>query len=83
MVDQMTYSAVVNTIGAYEKFNEFGPTVYVEMWSMLKQIKEEIEVISFASLIGSVGGSLGMFFGFSIASYILYLVDRFIDQFLK
>lgn len=79
----MTYSAVVNTIGAYEKFNEFGPTVYVEMWSMLKQIKEEIEVISFASLIGSVGGSLGMFFGFSIASYILYLVDRFIDQFLK
>ena len=79
----MTYNAVVNNIDTYDESNEFGPLVYVEMWSMLKEIKEEIDVISFASLIGSVGGSLGMFFGFSIASYILCLVDRLVDQFLK
>ena len=29
---------------------------------MMKQVKEEIEVISTPDLIGSVGGSLGMFF---------------------
>ena len=43
---------------------------------MSKQIKEEVDVITMSDLIGSVGGSLGMFFGFSISAYILFLLDR-------
>lgn len=42
---------------------------YVGMWSMIKEVKEEIEVLSTPDLIGSVGGSLGMFFGISITTH--------------
>ena len=41
---------------------------YIGMWSMIKEVKEEIEVLSTPDLIGSVGGSLGMFFGFSFTA---------------
>ena len=48
----------------------------IDNWSMMKLIKEEIMVISLADLIGSLGGSLGMFFGFSISAYLMYLIDK-------
>ena len=41
-----------------------------------REAMEEIDVISLSSLIGSVGGSLGMFFGFSISGYLLSLIRR-------
>ena len=49
----------------------------LEMLSMVKEIKEEIDVITLPDLIGSVGGSLGMFFGFSISASIFYCMDKF------
>ena len=52
----------------------------IEMWSFLTQVKEEIYVITLADLIGSLGGSLGMFFGFSIAAYVIYLLDKCIEN---
>ena len=45
--------------------------------SKTKQIMEEVDVITFAGLIGSVGGSLGMFFGFSFTSYLSIVIERF------
>ena len=44
---------------------------------------EEIDVITLAGLIGSIGGSLGMFFGFSFAAYTMSLVHIFIVKFLN
>ena len=41
-----------------------------------KQIVEEIDVITLSGLIGSIGGSLGMFFGFSITSYISLVIEK-------
>ena len=38
----------------------------LEIFSLAKEIKEEIDIITLSDLIGSVGGSSGMFFGFSI-----------------
>ena len=49
----------------------------VSTTSNTKQIIEEIDVITFAGLIGSIGGSLGMFFGFSITSYLLFAIEKF------
>ena len=37
---------------------------------------EEVEILTLQDLIGSVGGSLGMFFGFSISATILYYIDK-------
>ena len=45
-----------------------------------KQIIEEIDVITLSGLIGSVGGSLGMFFGFSITSYLSFVIERFVKK---
>ena len=47
----------------------------LDILSFTKEVKEEIDVITLSDLIGSLGGSLGMFFGFSISSYTLYLID--------
>ena len=58
-------------------------TLRFEMRSLVKEIKEEVEVISLPTLIGSVGGSLGMFFGFSILSYALFFFDKCIIKILK
>ena len=43
---------------------------------MSKQIEEEVDVITMPGLIGSVGGSLGMFFGFSISAFVFCLLDK-------
>ena len=47
------------------------------------QIVEEIDVITLAGLIGSVGGSLGMFFGFSLTSYLLFAIEKFTKKIFK
>ena len=44
------------------------------------EIKEELDVITTAELIGNFFGSMGMFFGFSLASPILQALHRLIDR---
>ena len=51
------------------------------MYSMMKQVKEEIEVISTPDLIGSVGGSLGMFFGLSITASCSFCLKKIFEKF--
>ena len=45
------------------------------------KIMEEVNVITLADLIGSVGGSLGMFFGFSTSGCLLSLAKRMFDRY--
>ena len=52
----------------------------VELWSMSKMVKEEVDVITLPELIGSVGGSMGMFFGFTIAPFIWYWMNKCIER---
>ena len=52
---------------------------YFESLSVLH--KDEIFVISDLDLVGSVGGSLGLFLGFSFYSYILDFFQRLIEKF--
>mgnify|MGYP002042044173 FL=1 len=47
------------------------------------EIIEEIDVISFANLLGSIGGSMGMFFGFSISGCVLWLLDNCFNRLSK
>ena len=60
-----------------EKFEENDITrltIYIQ--TMTKEIREEVDVMTTSGLIGSVGGSLGMFFGFSFPGYALYLLGK-------
>ena len=41
-----------------------------------KDIKEEVLVVTTGSLIGSVGGSLGLFLGFSFFTYFSGIIDK-------
>ena len=64
----------------YSSNNDTFIAIYTLLFT--KEVKEEIDVISLSNLIGSLGGSLGMFFGFSISAYALYLIDKLIARFL-
>ena len=48
--------------------------------SLTKEIKEEIDIITLSDLIGSVGGSLGMFFGFSMSASAFYFMEKCITK---
>ena len=50
----------------------------VAMRTMKKDTKEEIHLLTTPDLIGSIGGSLGMFFGFSIAPNLGILFEKLI-----
>ena len=54
--------------------------IKVGAFSKSRQIMEEIDIITLSGLIGSVGGSLGMFFGFSITSYLSFVIERFVKK---
>ena len=53
--------------------------VYIGVNIMQKVIKEEVSVLTFQDLIGSVGGSLGLFFGFSFYTVIFACLNRFVQ----
>ena len=44
--------------------------------SPMKKIEEEVYVISIPAFIGSIGGSLGLFFGFSFLAIFVDCIDR-------
>ena len=72
----MAYVPQKNEILRYDTKNTSEVLVRVLAFSNSKQIVEEIDVITLSGLIGSVGGSLGMFFGFSITSYLSFVIER-------
>ena len=54
--------------------------ITIELGSMQQEIEEEVDVITFAGLIGSLGGSLGLFFGFSIFTSIIFSVQSMMKK---
>ena len=65
----------------FKKTSNLTLEFYMGMYSMMKQVKEEIEVISTPDLIGSVGGSLGMFFGLSITATCSFCLRKLFEKF--
>ena len=55
-------------------------TIAINMESMTEEVKEEVQLISTQSFIGNLGGSLGMFFGFSIYGWFTFMVGYLIDK---
>ena len=61
--------------------NEISTRVYIGVWSMKIDIKEEVSLLTTEDFIGSIGGSLGMFFGFSISALLFLCIDKAVNQF--
>ena len=71
--------------GELSKVNTVASNLTVISFSfaeLSKEIKEEVDVITMSELIGSLGGSLGMFFGFSISANALFFFDKCIMKFM-
>ena len=48
-----------------------------------KEVKEEMYVTGAREYIGYIGGSLGLLLGFSCYTYIICLIDKFLDSIKK
>ena len=65
----------------HKQINKTSTTVYVGLWTMDKEVQEEVKLLTPEDFIGSVGGSLGMFFGFSIYASLLYCIEKALNRF--
>ena len=78
----VTFKGQLSKEEKYDKSDNVS-TINVGIYSMSKEVREEVDIITFSELIGSIGGSLGMFFGFSISAYVFYVVDAMIMKAIR
>ena len=66
-----------------QKISDQSDTVEFDFGYSSDQIKieEEALMIGTSSYIGSVGGSLGLFLGFSVFTYLSYCIDKLFEFF--
>ena len=74
----LTFSGELVRFEQFKKNNKTQVGMY--FMTLSKEVRQEVDVITTAGLIGSVGGSLGMFFGFSIAAYVLFALEKCISK---
>ena len=55
-------------------FSQDSTVVSFDMLTLKNEIFEEIDVITPTDLIGNLGGSLGMFLGFSMSGFVFDLI---------
>ena len=72
----LTYKAVTYDFPTNPPSNSSTIQFFMSIHDLSKEVREEVKVISIESLIGSLGGSVGMFFGFSFTSTLLYLISK-------
>ena len=78
-----TYDLLQRIENPHHKNITFDTTdINIGMYNMEKEIQEEVLILTLQDLIGSVGGSLGMFFGFSISGSLFYCFSFFNKRFL-
>ena len=67
----------------YREVNTSTSEVYMSLWTMRKEFRDEIEIIATKDLLGSLGGSMGMFFGFSMSASALYILQIVLNKLIK
>ena len=72
LAKKATYYSLVDRVENpfHMEKNTLKSDVYIGIEAMKKVIKEEVFVLTLQDLIGSVGGSLGLFFGFSFSAVL-------------
>ena len=79
----ITYDLQQRIDNPYHKVTNLSSVeIYLSVWSMAMRIQEEVPLLTLQDFIGSVGGSLGMFFGFSMSATLLFMISKFLDKIL-
>ena len=76
----LTFNGDLEELENYDK-NNSQTIVAIFINALEKEIREEVDIITTSGFIGSVGGSLGMFFGFSISACLLNFFDSLTKNF--
>ena len=75
---EVTYYSLIDRIESpyHEDKNTMKTDVLIGIKSMQKVIIEDVFVLTLQDLIGSVGGSLGLFFGFSFSAVFFACINK-------
>ena len=79
----LTYNPAIYDILNNPILNSSTIQFFMSIQDLQKEVKKEVKAITPESFIGSLGGSVGMFFGFSFTATILYAIQKikqFYDQ---
>ena len=68
-------SKVIMTRPSMKNTNEI--KVWFKYSTNQLEVKEEVLILGFTTFVGSIGGSLGLFLGFSCYDYLTNLINRF------
>ena len=79
----LAYLPILEDSAVYDQDSSSSGVFIISTTSDTIQIIEEIDLITLAGLIGSIGGSLGMFFGFSLTSYLFFAIEKFTKKIFK
>ena len=74
----LTYNPAAYDVPENPMLNSSTIKFSLNIEDLQKEVREEVKAITVESLIGSLGGSVGMFFGFSFTATILY-ISRYIN----
>ena len=67
----------------YSSVNRKYAALSVHLESMTEQVYEELLLFDLSSFIGNIGGSLGLFIGFSYLDFATKLTDSLVDFLIK
>ena len=64
----------------HKPVNDSFTDIGIGFFSGAKEIQQEVALLTLPDLIGSIGGSLGMFFGFSISAVLFYFMENALNK---
>ena len=69
------YDSLISSI---HTFNDSAPIITVAFASTVATINEEYLIYDFSGMVGSLGGNLGLFVGFSFRDFFSFLIEIFL-----
>ena len=79
----MIFKPTISTPRFHRKIQIPTIEIILAFFSNRMEIREEKLITEMHDFIGSLGGSLGMFFGFSISASAFYLMEKCIMKFMS